>query len=133
MPGHKEAVGEWVRRRMHGVSRWQNYEAIGVGLGPRLIAGVVFTEFDGINCQMSVAASSPRWLTPPILKTMFHYPLVQLGARRVYSLALAEATSVRDFMTRLGFTHEGTLREAFDLGDAVVYGMLRRECRWIRE
>lgn len=131
--GHDEPVAEWVRRRIYGVERWNRYRAIGVALGPELIAGVVYTEFDGINCQMSIAAASRRWATPRTLRELFAYPLVQLKCRRVYSLVAADAEHVRGVLDRLGFKHEGTLREAFETGDAAIYGMLKRECRWIRE
>ena len=39
--------------------------------------------------------------------------------------------AVREFLIRLGFVLEGTMRRGFTNDDCVIYGMLREECRWI--
>jgi RimJ/RimL family protein N-acetyltransferase len=38
----------------------------------------------------------------------------------------------QNMLERMGFTAEGRLRQRFPNEDAIVYGMLSNECKWIR-
>jgi len=129
---HSEAVAEWTLRRLpEPIDGWGPCRGIGVARGPDLIAGIVYNNLDAVGCQMSIASTSPGWATRPVLRLLFHYPFNQYGLRRVYALTSAKAAHTRAFLERLGFVQEGLLREGFVSGDAAVYGMLKRECRWI--
>jgi RimJ/RimL family protein N-acetyltransferase len=46
---------------------------------------------------------------------------------------ISQSRGLGDVYKRQGFTQEGVLREAFEDGeDAILYGMLKSECKWIR-
>jgi len=56
---------------------------IETGERPRLIAGVIFHNFNpeaGV-IEMSAASTSRRWLTRPVLRAMFSYPFDQAGCQ----------------------------------------------------
>ena len=133
--GHTPAVAAWVRERVPHVADWGPCEALGVIEGDRLVAGVVYNEFREANIEMSVAAlPGARWLSRAALFAFFHYPFGTLGCGRVTSTIRSggEAKSVRKFCQHVGFKYEGVVREFYRDGrDAVIFGMLRRECRWI--
>ncbi len=113
---------------------------IGVTRDDRLIAAVVYNNWRALPgqpafmCDASIYSESPRWATRRVLRTLFHYPFVQCGLRRLQTISEAADAKVCRFNERLGFTREGTLREAWDQGgDAVVWSMLPHECPWLEE
>lgn len=134
--GHSAAVADWARERIPTVTDWGLCEALGVvDDRERLVAAVVYNHFAEANIEMSVAAEpNVRWLSRPALFAFFFYPFVTLGCNRVTSTIKSgpETKSVRKFCQHVGFRYEGVVREFYRDGrDAVIFGMLRRECRWI--
>lgn len=91
---------------------------------------MVYNRFTGTNVEMSIYSVSPRWATRRTIRTLLCYPFEVMGVRRV--TAVTERPEVGRFLERLGFKHEGTLREGGRDGDLRVYGMTRREAeRWL--
>jgi RimJ/RimL family protein N-acetyltransferase len=74
-----------------------------------------------------------RWLTRGTLAALFAYPLVQLGYRRVTSLIASRNTVSQQFCKHLGFKVEGYCRNAMKDDDVLVMGMLREDCRFIKQ
>ena len=134
IPNRPIAIAEWVRRRIADVSDFGPCGAIGVWSTVRqdIVAGIVYSQFDGRSLQMSIASDDPSWCTRGVLRCLFDYPFNQLRCARVAALTLVTADHTRAFLQRAGFSYEGCLREGFPSGDVAIYGMLRRECRWLR-
>lgn len=129
--GYDRDVARWVGERL-GIASFDPCTAIGVCNEDGLIAGVVYNGYREVNIEMTIASSSPRWCMRGILAGLFWYPFEQLGLARVTAIAERSNQPVRAFLGRLGFREEGVMRRAFRNGnDAVIYGMLREECRWI--
>lgn len=107
----------------------------GIGLEEdgELIAGVLFQDHCGPNILMHVASdSSKRWMTPAYLCASFRYPFEQLGVRRITGLVRADNFAAQKFDEHLGFVREGVMREAASDGmDMIVYGLLKRDCRFL--
>lgn len=78
-----------------------------------------------------MASTDPRWATRSILKAAFGYPFVQLPCVRLTAYTGKNMPHVRQFLERLGFQQEGIVRRGFADDDAVIYGMLKEECKWI--
>ena len=129
--GFDNQVAEWVRIELGMDVGFKDFSAIGITDGERIIAGVVYSNYRHPNIEMSIASISPRWATRRILKALFSYPFEQLGCNRVTGIVDKDAVSTRRFDERLGFVHEGTMREGNPAGDAEIYGMLKRECKWL--
>ena len=107
-------------------------QALGWHDGKRIVAGVAYTDYNGVNlCMHVVAAPGRRWLTREFLWRCFHYPFVQLGVARVTGLVGSGNMQGRRFDEHLGFTLETTLRGAHPTGDLLVYVLWRKDCRWL--
>lgn len=110
------------------------YTAIGVTDKGRLIAGVVYNNYHPEHMiEMSVASIDKKWANRHNLRAFFKYPFIDLGVKRVQTLCSAAEGDVVSFNQRLGFKKEGFHREAWPMGgDAVSFGMLKNECKWIK-
>jgi RimJ/RimL family protein N-acetyltransferase len=132
--GNDNALGEWVASQIeHMPSGFKDFTALGVYEESDLIAAVVYHEFRGNDIQMSVAASKKRWMSKRVLAALFAYPFDQIRCDRVTAMTPKNAASTRRFLLGVGFKEEGNLRRGFLRDDCIVYGMLREECRWLRE
>lgn len=96
-------------------------------------AGVVFHDFQPRNksVQISAAAVRNRWLSYGVLCAVFQYVFGVLKCMRAEARTSAGNKKARALAEHLGFRKEGVLRLAW-LGeeDALIFGMLRGECRW---
>jgi RimJ/RimL family protein N-acetyltransferase len=130
--GQDERVCDWVNSRLN-----ENFVgAVGIGLeeNGELIAGVVFDNYTKAGINMHVAAvPGRRWMTREYLFRCFAYPFIQLNCLRITGLVREDNLDAQRFNEHLGFKREGLLREAYlDKQNVIVYGMLQRECRWLR-
>lgn len=99
----------------------------------RIVGAVAYQNFRVVDVEM-VAAGEPGWLNRAALHAYFAYPFVQLGCRRVSAICHRKNRRARAFVEKLGWRMEGVHRKAMaDGGDAISYGMLREECRWLNE
>lgn len=137
LAGHDELVAGWVCERVKDLqlSRF-GYTAIGLmDDGGAIVAGVVYDMFRGYDVQMHVAAvSDKRWLNKTFLTEAFRYPFEQLGVKRVTGLVAASNREAQRFDEHLGFKLEGIVRQGMPDGDdLMIYGLLKSECRWLRQ
>ena len=125
-----ERIGKWAQERMPNFVGWNGYyRAIGYERRGKLCGAVVFTNASQTNIMLAIVLEAP--LTRMFLRAIFFYPFLQLGVKRVTSLIDASNAKSRVLAEHAGFKPEGVLREAAGDGDTIVYGMLRRECRWV--
>jgi len=129
-------VADWVAERMHGFERGEEFQpctAIGISDGRQLVAGVVYNHFRAGNVEMSMCAVTPLWAQRRFLKVFFGYPFSQLECHRVTATAARKNRRARKMLAGLGFQLEGVIRKGYDCRqDAMIYGMLKHECKWIR-
>jgi len=133
--GADKDVCEWVSQQLFKdpYAFDEKAKAIGIIKDGKLIAGVVYTNYvPNVTIEMSIATIDKRWCNRHNLEAFFKYPFIQLGLERVQTLCSAIDEGVIMFNQKLGFTQEGYHRKAFPLGgDAISWGMLKSECRWI--
>lgn len=112
---------------------FKDYAAIGLEQDGELIAGVVFDGKSGAGILMHVASNETRhWMTPAYMSACFRYAFIQEKCNRITGLVRADNISAQRFDEHLGFKLEGQLRAACTDGtDMLVYGMLKRECRYL--
>jgi hypothetical protein len=102
---------------------------------------VVLSNFSARNIDMHTASSgSGEWATSRAAVVMFNaifqYAFDHLGAVRVTGLVKSTNTDAIQFDEHLGFTHEGTLRQAYPDADLLLYGFLSTEFhehKWYRK
>lgn len=127
----------WAVPRLGHVSgHWDNASCLFLEKGNDISACVVYNHYYPENSvEISVAAvEGGRWLTRPFLKAVFYFPFIEWKMRRVGSSIAADNSRSIRFCEHLGFTREGTIREGAAPGlDLHLYGMLRKECRYLGE
>lgn len=102
-----------------------NCSTIAVWNKQKLCTVVVYSSFNGINCEVTVASTNKWWLRKDILKILFKYPFEDLGCRRLTLLIKKDNELVRRTCEKCGFLHEGTLRKFYNDGsDCMIYGIL---------
>ena len=138
--GYDREIAQWVANELEAPDAFHDPigghfagRSIGVLYDGVLIAGVVYSHYRPPSIEMSIASKSPLWANRRTLRAFFDYPFNELGCKRVTALVDSHNHAVRRFDERLGFRHEGTLRQGHPSGDAEIYGMLKHECRWIRK
>jgi hypothetical protein len=130
--GADDDVGAWVASRTGGEWKPGSGRAIGFTSEQSLVAGVVFSQYNGINVWTGIASDDPGWCSRKNLALLFDYPFRQLKAKRISALIDASNARSIDFATRLGFSHEATLEaSAPDGGDQFILRMRVEDCRWI--
>jgi len=126
------AVAEYVAARIPGIS-FDRCVGIGVVRDDRFVGGVVFHNFRGCDVEVVGAFDDPRWALPGTLRALFAYPFVTLGCVRLTAIVQRNNKRARRLCIGLGFKLEGVARKAIDgKQDAMIYGMLREECRFLR-
>jgi RimJ/RimL family protein N-acetyltransferase len=107
---------------------------LGVVRNGNLVGGVVYHEYRGHDVQMSAAFDSAGWALPGTLRALWSYPFDTMGCKRATMIIGRKNKRARRFCRGMGMTEEGLLRKGLDgMQDAVIYGMLRDECKWLKD
>lgn len=132
MDGH-EFIKNWVYRKIGApaptcpfitMSSWDE--------AGKLLAACVYLNYRGHDLEMVFAAEHPRWCTRSALRSFFWYPFVYAKCIRVTAFVAKHNKRSRKLVAGVGFKQEGTVRHGYAPNiDAVVYGMLQQECRWL--
>lgn len=129
-------IKEWVEKQLGWKAATPTY-AVGIVHHNRLIGGVLYHNYTGGNCEMTIATTSPRWATRNIISELLAYPFEWLGCRRITAITDADNTKSKSMLERLGFQQEGVIREGSPREngtDAIIYGLLKREYKtWARK
>ena len=125
-----EVIGPWVCARAGGQWTPGAGTAIGWLKDNRLVAGVLYCEWNGAQVVSHIAGEG-NWLKRPFLWVMFDYPFNQLGVQRITGLVPAKNLAARRFDEHLGFVIEATLEDALPGDDLIVYRLRREDCRWL--
>lgn len=131
----KELIGAFVNMKQGfpPETPWGNFNALGLVRNGHLVAGVIFNGYEGANVNIHVGAEAgSKWMTREFLHATFDYPFNQLGKHRVSAFIRATNKRTIAFVKNLGFSYEGKMQDFYtDGGDMVVYGLLRRKCRFL--
>lgn len=129
--GQTLRVAKWCESRIEHFSGWgTNPEAVGYEVDGVLKGGAVYTNYTPTNVFGSIVLEAP--LTKRYLHTIFAVPFIQWNLPHLSAAVEASNTRSVNLCTRWGFQIEGTLREAAsDGGDVIMFGMLKRECKWL--
>jgi hypothetical protein len=133
--GPKELFIPWFcQRTKQSTVGWEKSSMLARVRDLRPLVVVIYNHFHHPDIWMHIAAEPHTlWCTPDFVYHCFYYPFVELGCGRVTALAPSRARH-RKWLRKLGFIEEGCIRESLPTGDdQIVYGMLRRECRWLGE
>ena len=139
--GADQAVADWVSFGLGSKQPLftEKFTAIGVVEDSKLLAGIVYHNYiktidsKPLFIEMSIYSVDKRWCSRHNLRNIFLYPFIQLNLERTQAICAANDEGVIMFLERLGFKKEGLHRKAhLTGGDALSFGMLKDECKWIR-
>ena len=127
-----QEVVEWVAKQTNEHGNFGCAVGIGIEHDGKIIAGVVYNEFNGVNMNMHVASDgSAKWLDRKFLWMAFDYPFNQAKVKRITGLVGEGNKAARSFDEHVGFRLETTLKDAHPTGDLLIYVMTRDDCRWL--
>lgn len=127
-------VGEYICSKVNGlkldIGMYQAFAFIADD--GTFVGGCVISNFRGTDCEISCAAENSMAFRRHVMQAVFHYIFVQLKCVRCTSITTRGNRRARKFLEALGFQLEGNLRLAYDgQRDALVYGLLARDCRYL--
>lgn len=129
--GEDERCLEWAAEVI-GMEFRPDAVAIGRARRGELVAVCAYDGFSDCDVNIHIASDGSRWwLTRHFLVSIFAYPFIQCGLRRVTGLVPGKNTQALRFNRKLGFQIEGRCRNALPDDDVVILGLLRSECRFI--
>ncbi|WP_141339700.1 GNAT family protein [Bradyrhizobium sp. USDA 3458] len=135
--GADEFIAQMVQSRiphMRDSNGFGSCVAIGVVRRGVLLGGAVFHNFRGHDIEMSAAFDRPDWCLPGTMRGLYDYPFNQLGCTRMTTITARGNKHAREIDERMGFKLEGVIRKGISpTEDAFVFGMLKSECRWIKD
>jgi hypothetical protein len=134
--GADDLVIELVRSRIPEMAgkQFAHPRALGVVRRGQLVGGVVYHEFRGFDIQLSAAFDTADWCLPGTLRALWAHPFLTLGCVRATMIVGRKNRRARKLLMGMGMREEGLVRKGLDgVQDAVVYGMLRDECKWIKD
>lgn len=105
---------------------------MGITKKDAIIGSVIYHRFRWPDIEIGIHTTDPGWCTKRILREIFSYPFLRLDCKRVTATTDPSKPEVCKFIERLGFVHEGRLRNALPHGDLLIMGMQRGQCRWIQ-
>lgn len=106
------------------------FTGMGIVAGGALVGGFVFNDYNGANVELT--AYAPGLLRRGHLVAIANYAFGQLGCRRISARAHRRNKRSLRTLTKAGFRCEGTAKHYYPDGDAILYAMLRDNCRWFR-
>lgn len=128
---HKEYI-DYVSR-LTGTVNFGKCKTIAFWNDKKLMAVALYNMLDESNVSLSLATTNPKWCTRKVIKVIADYPFNQLGLNRVTAVIRESNTKSISLTERIGFTKEGELRQYYKDGEsAMIYGMLKDECRWLK-
>lgn len=95
-----------------------------------VIGAAIFNNWTGRDCEFNGIGRGA--FTLPVLRDLFRYVFQNLGCARVTARTRVSNLRARRGLEAIGFRIEGVIRELHEDEDALMYGMLRRECRVVR-
>lgn len=116
-----------------GVPMSSAMKCLGLERDGKLVAGVLYDGWNGVNMWMHSAITKGAYLGREFPWYVFHYPFNEVGCQRLTGLVEVSNHDAVRFNQRLGFKAEALLRgAASDGGDSVIMVMTRENCRWLR-
>lgn len=131
-PQHREPVAQWVFANL-GMRLAKPYDAVGIVRDGRLIGGVVFNGYNGANVDLTIYG--PGCISRRMLEAISRHVFIALQCTRATARTRRDNKLMHELLPRLGFRPEGTQPRYYGSkkeDDAVVYGVLARNCPWLR-
>lgn len=117
------------------IKDWEN--ALGRTIPPdcswlcKETATICFFNYTQHDIELAIS-TKPGWATRQFITTCFMYTFNQLHAQRCTARIAASNLKSIKMVLKMGFVLEGVIRKALENEDCLIFGMLKKECRWIQ-
>lgn len=98
----------------------------------KIMGVTAFSRFSEHNCELSVASTTPKFMTRQYLEAVFHYPFETCKKRRITAIIEDDNFAAQEIDKALGFVYEARLKNWYGDKDGIVMRMLEEECHWIK-
>jgi len=123
-------IGAYVGSRL-GVTICPPFQAIGfLADDKRPLAAFVFNEFNQSNMEMTIVAE-PGGITRQVIRYVANYVFNNNQCRRLTVRTKKRNKHILKLAPRYGFKYECIAKQFFLDDDAVVFRMLKEDCRWL--
>lgn len=127
--GQSEKVARWLGARLETKFN-PPFEAIGIlDKDGKAVGGAVLNDFADRNCELTMYA--PNVFQRDAYRWIADYAFRVNDCLRMTIRTRASNLYVRRLVEHHGFKMEGTLRCWYDDEDAVIYGLLREDCKFL--
>ena len=133
----KKPIGDYVKAKAHFAANYNDdFSFIGFVEDNNILAGVVFTDYDGYNIWIHLVIEHPRVITKNRIGLAMNYCFKQLNCGRITAMCRNEYKRNERLLKAVGFIKEGIVRKSMKINniyyDGALYGMLKNECKWIK-
>ncbi len=124
-----DSVGHWVSDRVNGQFFAAASQAIGLERDDKIVAGVIYENWNKVSIWCHIAIEGR--LTKQYLWTIFNYPFIQIGAKKIIVPVSSENEKSLSLVGNMGFVEEARIRDARPDGDMVFLVMDKAKCRFL--
>lgn len=114
---------------------WKDYTAIGLERNGKIVAGVTYDGYNGVNICLHIAILPGRKsLNRDFLWCIFHYPFEVCKVKRITGIIPSSNADSLQFAEGLkGATLEATLKQAHPDGDLIIFRMFKEDCIYLKD
>ena len=123
-----ERVGQWIADKTGMVFYNSGCTAIGFEINGEMKAGILYQNFTPKSVDVSWAVD---YMSKEFLWYAFHYPLVELGLKKMIGEIDSANHKAVKLCEKLGFQKEAVIVDAGQIGDKIIYSITANQCRFI--
>jgi RimJ/RimL family protein N-acetyltransferase len=122
-------VGHWVAEQILGSFDEDRSEAIGLEIGDKIVAGVIYENYNGqsIFCHISIKGR----VTPTYIAAIFDYPFRVCDVHKIIAPVASGNPNAIRLVENMGFTEECRIKDGNPNGDIIFFTMARESCRFL--
>jgi RimJ/RimL family protein N-acetyltransferase len=124
-------VGPWVSEKTGGTWCAGRGQAIGKLTDGKLVAGVLYEDFNGANVVCHIAGEG-QWADRRFLAVIFDYPFNQLKVRRITVPVDGKNIKSQKLVEHMGFVLESRLEQATLDSDLLLYRLFKDDCKYLK-
>jgi RimJ/RimL family protein N-acetyltransferase len=124
-------VGPWVSEKTGGTWCAGRGQAIGKLVNEKLVAGVLYEDFNGANVVCHIAGEG-NWADRHFLGVIFDYPFNQLKVRRMTAPINGNNVKSIKLVEHMGFELESRLEQATLDSDLLLFRLFKDECKYLK-
>ena len=135
LPDSGGIIADWVSSGLGYGKKWNEYNiTFGFAYGGKLIGGLIYHNYrEKTDVWWTIYTTDKKWCNRRILDFIFTYAFKVMQCRRISILVSKSKKPSLNLVQKLGFKKEGLLRAYRENGeDCYILGMLKQECKWIR-